>query len=299
MAKSCRLVQVWVEEKIEKPIEEWVKETEKKCEEYSDWNPLGWVCWVVTFLVKVVIWVVVTGGKWATRIVCEIMALIVDAVQFVVHRAIGLVDFIVSLIGIRPTKYMRLKVFILLDSKRRPIHDPNVVDNWLNETIKIFKQKLNIEIHTLNQRAEDYVSTIEEPAPSYAVFPSSCSISNSYGPSAEYYEEHMNYIHTSTSEFLADLIGYGKGIYAYMIHSFKDGKSVGCSYPVISDYCLIALEAKTTTLAHEICHLCGLFPHLDDSHNLMNSNRNDLDSELSTWQISIVRNSKYVTYLRL
>ena len=302
MAETCREVHEWIEEKIEKPVEEWVEKRVKKCKKKKckKWCLCcnKWFCWIETFLEKVITWIVITVGKWVTRVVCEVVAVILDGLRFLGNRLFGAIDFVLSLFGFRPTKYLRLKIFILVDLKGNPIHDPKTVQSWLDETIKIFKDKMNIEIHTANQRSEEFITVIEEPAPAYAVFPAGCSLRNAYGLAAEYYESNLTYTHTSSSQYILDFLGYGSAIYAYMIHSFNDNSHIGCSYPVISDYSLVARDAKTTTLAHEMCHLCGLFKHHSDEHNLMNSNRGDMDSDLTNWQITVVRNSKYVTYLR-
>jgi hypothetical protein len=80
MALVCTQIQEWVEEQVSKPIEEWEEQQEKKCKDYPWYDPRGWVCWFVTILVKVVRWVVVTVGKWVTRTVCKVIAVVVEAV---------------------------------------------------------------------------------------------------------------------------------------------------------------------------------------------------------------------------
>jgi len=44
MATISKEVQEWIEEQVWKPVDDWVKRTEKKCKEYDWWNPIGWFC---------------------------------------------------------------------------------------------------------------------------------------------------------------------------------------------------------------------------------------------------------------
>jgi len=98
MAEQCREVTEWIEEQVEKPIEEWVEKEEKKCKKKKcKWYCLccnKWFCWIETFLVKVVTWVVVTVGKWVTRTVCEVVAAVID---LVVDLVVGLADILVGI----------------------------------------------------------------------------------------------------------------------------------------------------------------------------------------------------------
>lgn len=78
MPYFCRETVEWIEETIEKPIEEWVEQQQEKCEEQEcNWwllclNKI--VCWIVVVVVKVVTWVAVTVTKAITKIVCEIIS---------------------------------------------------------------------------------------------------------------------------------------------------------------------------------------------------------------------------------
>jgi len=71
-----------------------VEQTEEVCEEYAWYDPRGWVCWLITILIKVDIWVVVTVGKWVFHTVCEVVEGIKD---FVASVAIGIYDIVVGI----------------------------------------------------------------------------------------------------------------------------------------------------------------------------------------------------------
>lgn len=95
MAKVCTQVDVWIEEQVSKPVEEWENQQQKKCKNYPWYDPRGWFCWLVWVLVKVVRWVVVTVGRWVTRTVCKIVAAVINLVVGVLE---GLWDVIVGIV---------------------------------------------------------------------------------------------------------------------------------------------------------------------------------------------------------
>ena len=80
MGKECKEFKKWVEEQVEKPIDQWVEKTEKKCKKRKWYDPRRWICWLVTTFVKVVRWVVVTVTKWVTYVVCKIVNVVIDVV---------------------------------------------------------------------------------------------------------------------------------------------------------------------------------------------------------------------------
>lgn len=222
---------------------------------------------------------------------------VVRVVKEVVHRIVGVLDFIGSLLGIRPRKFLRLKVYILTDLKKRPIQTEQEVNRWVDETRRILKERMNVELQSADLRAgQSVVAVIPDPAPVEAVFPG-CSFGDAFGDAADYYEDHFTYVHTSTWNFIGDAIGYGEPIYAFVVAQIDGGKRNGCAYPWIHNLVLVEQTPRTTTLAHEIGHQCGL-THVSASQNLMKPDRADMDSKLNRWQISVFRNSRYVTFFR-
>ena len=134
MGRSCREIQDWIETQIEQPIEAWENQQEQRCRN----EPCNWwtlclnklFCWLVWVLVKVVRWVLVTVGKWVVRVVCTVVNIVLDIAGLIVSlilsipilggiirtvlnwgtevgwRLVGAVDFLGSLVGIRPRKKM-------------------------------------------------------------------------------------------------------------------------------------------------------------------------------------------------
>ncbi len=94
----CNEIQEWIEEQIEQPVERWIDQLQKKCEEQDcNWWCLccnKWLCWLAWVIVKVVEWVLVTVGKWVVHTVCEIVA---DIVDLVVDVVVGLWDILAGI----------------------------------------------------------------------------------------------------------------------------------------------------------------------------------------------------------
>lgn len=72
MAANCVETQEWIEEEISKPVDQWVERAEQRCRRRHWYDPRSWLCWLVTTLVKVVVWVAVKVGKWVVRSVCTV-----------------------------------------------------------------------------------------------------------------------------------------------------------------------------------------------------------------------------------
>ena len=54
MARVCTQGDVWIEEQVSKPVEEWENQQQTKCKNYPRYDPRGGVCWQVLVLVHVV-----------------------------------------------------------------------------------------------------------------------------------------------------------------------------------------------------------------------------------------------------
>ncbi len=129
MATECVEQQEWIEEEISKPVDEWVEKTEQQCKKRPWWDPRRWLCWLVTTLVKVIVWVVVKVGKWVVRTVCKVVGAGIDFIVNVFEglwhviagiftldwRRIldGLIQIVTAIIN---TLFILLRVLFLLDT---------------------------------------------------------------------------------------------------------------------------------------------------------------------------------------
>jgi hypothetical protein len=88
LREKCDQVQRWIEEEISQPVEQWTATLERSCRDLPWWNPVRWFCEFVTILVKTVVWVTVTVGKWTVVTVCQVITVVVKVVVMVVLRTV-------------------------------------------------------------------------------------------------------------------------------------------------------------------------------------------------------------------
>jgi hypothetical protein len=90
--EACEQMRRWVEERVWQPVDGWVTRTERQCREQDcNWWCLccnKWVCWLVTLVVRVVMWVLITIGKWVTYLVCKVVVTVVGIVVDLVLKII-------------------------------------------------------------------------------------------------------------------------------------------------------------------------------------------------------------------
>ena len=94
--ETCNNVQQWIEEQVQQPVDQWISQQEERCRNWP-W-PLNWLCEAVTVLVKIVVWVVVTVGRWVVTIVCQVVTIVIGIViTFVLQVVSLLVTFVVCI----------------------------------------------------------------------------------------------------------------------------------------------------------------------------------------------------------
>lgn len=70
MALICVTVTSWVQQSVLQPVNTWTTTQQQQCQKLPWWNPLGWLCWLVTFVILVVVWVTNWIVVPLTSIVC-------------------------------------------------------------------------------------------------------------------------------------------------------------------------------------------------------------------------------------
>lgn len=325
MGRSCREVQQWIEEQVEQPIEDWENRQEERCRE----EPCNWwmlclnklFCWLVWVLVKVVRIVVVTIGKWVAVVVCVVVNLVLDVLGFVVGlilaipviggiirtvlnwvtelvwRLVGLVDFGLSLVGVRPRKKMYFGVIIpVVDG--RPIAAQADVQPQVDAVIEIYDRTCNIDARFTGFCRAD----LAPPGGSVVVACDTGGFFQDWGLQGSWmelvgrsckFESNWRRVH-----------GYGAELIGMVVNNVTPddttSSTIGCSFGATHDW--VAIEGNTgttpSTLAHEIGHAC-LLPHHDgDAVNLMSpAAPSAAQPTLTGLQISTVRWSRHVTYL--
>jgi hypothetical protein len=319
MGRVCSEIQEWVEEQIEKPIEEWENRQEERCrKEKCKWwmlclNKL--FCWLVWVTVKVIRWVVVTVGKWVTRVICEFVNFVLDIVGFIISlilsipiiggiirtilnwvteiiwRLVGLIDFLGSLAGIRLRKKMYFGV-IVPSIRDVPIVPDADIQRQVDATIDFYDRTCNINMiftgicHT----------NIAPPAAGLTVGCNASGFFNDWWLAGSYFE-----FAAATCKFRDNfrrVIGFGGGIIVFIVQDVTPNNTNGCSFGSTHNY--VVIEAKPTdqafVAAHEIGHACWL-PHDGDPSNLMNSITPATNPTLTNVQIALVRWSKHCVYI--
>lgn len=320
MGRSCREVQEWIEEEIEKPIEEWEERQEERCrEEECNWwllclNKL--FCWLVVVLVKVVRFVIVTVGKWVTRVVCTIVNTILDVIGFlfglilsipiiggiiravlnwvleIFWRIVGIFEFLGSLAGLRLRKKMYFGVIIPVRDGT-PLMAEADIQPWVDTAIEIYDRTCNIDL-----RFTGFCRTrIATPSVPFTV---DCGAGGFF---ADFWVDGSWFEFTSRlCKFESNwrrFLGKGSEIIVFIIDGYT-GNSVGCSMSATHDYVTVQVAPGPfpDTVAHEIGHACLLWHMNTGGTNLLDTGgRTTPQPVLDRLQIAMVRSSRHCTYI--
>lgn len=314
MAQYCREVQEWIEEQIEKPVEEWIKKEEKKCKKKKckKWCLCcnKWFCWIETFFVKVVTWVVITVGKWVTRVVCEVVHGALDFAGAIISlvfaipilgrlirelwdiltdlfwRVIGLGGLLLDIFGLELTKRLRVCVIILRDEKDQPTATPESLNPEIQRAIRIYKESANVKLIV------EAIHTVEASSPAWALdvhCDAGAWVDDVWLTGSWFELTATGYCLDGTSR---RVIGWAAPVIVFVVRDVKGKK--GCSLGPFSDYVTVE-GGDPACFAHEIGHACGLWHYESDRNNLMHSTCGG--TKLKKWQRVILRNSRHVTYL--
>jgi hypothetical protein len=333
----CRETKKWVEEEVEQPIERWVERSERRCKKYKWYDPRGWFCWLVTWLVKIIEFVIVTIGKWVVHVVCVVVTTIVNAAAFVVGlvlsipligpliRAIarfgaevisqffGLFDRVAWWAGIKIKKNLRVCIIILRADRLHVTQPEKLADSieWAKQAFSQARVNLVItEIKKIHDDAPD--ANLDVRADAGAVW-------DELWAAGSWFE-------TAANGYCFDQAGsrgilLGSPVIAFVVRTVA-GQTTGCSLWTLTDYVTLqrALFDDTsgrdasglvvrpqdrtddiTVFAHELGHACSL-PHLSSKgrDNLMfptSSPRNLRGLRLTAAQVHVLRSSRHVTYL--
>lgn len=319
MGRVCRETQEWVEEQIEQPVETWVNQLQQVCEEQDcNWWCLccnKWLCWMAWVVVRVVTWVIVTVGKWVTRVVCEVVNVVLDVIGFIVElilsipiiggiirtilnwvteiiwRIVGLIDFLASLAGIRPRKKMYFGVVVPPRGTITPAITDADIMRQVNAAIGFYDTTCNIEMiftgicHT----------NVSPPAEGLTVGCDAGGFFSDWWLAGSYFE-----LAAATCKFTDSfrrVIGLGAEIIVFIVQDVTPAGTNGCSFASTHNY--VVIEAKPGDQAfvatHEIGHACWL-PHDGDPANLMNPITPTTNPTLTNVQIALVRWSKHCVY---
>jgi hypothetical protein len=320
MTRICREVEETIEEEVEKEIEEWVEKEEEKCKEYPWYDPRGWVCWIVTTLVKVVKTVVVTVTKVVTRVVCEVVSFVLNvaavivsgllAIPLVGRLASQLLNVVTWVVGIAvgavaeaidpdSTLTMRLCVIVLQRQDGGPVIKPGDLEPALVETNDLYSREANVEVEyePVHWAEGNLASAPQATSVSCSAFGEDilAGWADDLGGAGGIYEL-LSSRYCFESSF-ARLSGIASPLVVFVVEDVEGAQ--GCSLGPLTDYVVIEGDAIVAdddrfALAHEIGHACGLVHHSDTDNLMHNPNAGP---NLTETQADNVRRSPYATRL--
>jgi hypothetical protein len=210
-----------------------------------------------------------------------------NVLKEVLCRILGLPTLLVTLVGIRLPKKLRLRLVILRDQDGTPVASEQDLEAALAETRRVLESIARIRIIPAGGRL---IVTLDEKAPA-AALDSPCAEGSwqaDFGGGGGYFRRHLA---RNAGGLVA---GYGDPVTVFVVHDVL-GKG-GCSLGPLTSYATIdagGLGGSHRVLAHELGHACGL-PHSHAEGNLMLPK--GPGEQLKRWQEAIFRSSRHVTY---
>ena len=211
---------------------------------------------------------------------------IFNILKEVANRAVKFPELLLTLLGVRFTKKLKLRIVVLRDERGLPLVSNEEVMPAFDEARRILGRMAGVTIEPAGWR----VVTAPHAAPKAAldVHCTDGAWRDDLGEAGAFFRSLMA---TTTA---GTLIGYGAPVTVFIVRSISSHN--GCSLGAATDY--VTVEARTLKntrrlLVHELAHACGLW-HSRQPNNLMIPK--GPGEELAGWQAAILRTSRHVTY---
>ena len=319
MGRSCTEIEEWIEEEVQRPIEEWEERAEERCRRRRcNWWCLccnKWFCWIEIILVKVIKWVTEIVKTLVTRVVCTIVNTVLDLIGAlwelilsipiiggiirtivnwvieIVWRIITFPEFLASLAGFRPRKKMYFGVIIPVINDEALMEEADI-QPWVDTAIEIYDRTCNIDL-----RFTGFCRTnVEPPGGSITVDCGAGGFFADWWLDGSWFQ--FIQIGCKFQSNWRRAVGYGGEIIVVIVNDIEN--AVGCSMSATHNYVTVQVPPGpfVDTVAHEIGHAC-LLGHVtsDDGNNLMDTGgRATAFPVLDNLQVSAVRTSRHCVY---
>ena len=204
-------------------------------------------------------------------------------------RLIGIPGFIFDIIvypvfDFRLKKYIRIRVFVLADERGVPVAPIDNIAPTLELTAKILREQGNIIVKPRGK-------LVAHGAPDSAL--------NIAAPTTGFFQ-----LVSAAGEFLNGLAGFGPlttiiSVIVVNDMTDDDGRSYGATtnFVLVHKMHFAPSTTPNNTVAHEIAHSCLLNPkHRKQKINLMHGTLTGRGDELTNFQVSVMRTSRFVLY---
>jgi hypothetical protein len=247
------------------------------------WVAIVFVLDVIGFLIELILSIPIIGA---------IIRTILNWVLEIFWKAIGIFDFLGSLVGIRPRKKMYFGVVVPSVDGVQIVPDANIQPQ-VDAAIAFYDSKCNIDLIF----SGICKTQVAPPEGGLTVECGAGGFLSDFWTGGSYFE-----FASATCKFSGSfrrVIGLGAEIIVFVVREITPPSTNGCSFTATHNYVLI--EARTTdqelTAAHEMGHACML-THDDDPLNLMNPTTPAATSSavLTGTQISVIRWSRHCVY---
>lgn len=203
-----------------------------------------------------------------------------------VNRIIKFPELLLTLLGWRFTKRLKLRIVVLRDERGLPLIGNEEVAPAFDEARRILSRMAGVAVEPAGWR----VVTAPHAAPKAAldVHCTDGAWRDDLGQAGDFYRSLMARTTAGT------LTGYGAPLTVFIVRSISSHN--GCSLGAATDY--VTVEARTLKntrrlLVHEVAHACGLW-HSQRPNNLMIPK--GPGEELTGLQAAVLRTSRHVTY---
>jgi hypothetical protein len=204
----------------------------------------------------------------------------------VANRVLKLPEFLLTLVGVRFGKRLRVRVVVLRDERGLPLASDAEVRPAYEEAQRILARMAGVAVEPAGWR----VVTAPHAAPKAAldVRCTDGAWRDDLGQAGAFFRSLM------ASTPVGTVTGYGQPVTVFVVRSMTTHN--GCSLGAAADYVTVEAKSLRTArrlLAHEVAHACGLW-HSKWPNNLMLPQ--GPGEELTHWQAAVLRSSRHVTY---